>query len=108
MALSRRELLLKGATTVAVGLAVPPWLAKMVWADTGATFGSSTGGDRILVVIQLTGGNDGLNTFVPYADDAYRTNRPTLAVSADQVLHIDDHLGLHPTMTGLKGLYDQG
>ena len=110
MAVSRREFLLKSATTVAVGLAVPPWLAKMVWADGNASFGApgGVGGDRILVVIQLTGGNDGLNTFIPYADDAYRSNRPTLAVADSDVLHINDRLGLNPVMTGLKGLYDQG
>ena len=110
MSVSRRDFLIKGATTVAVGLAVPPWLAKMVWADGNASFGAASGpgGERILVVIQLTGGNDGINTYIPYADDAYRTNRPTLAVPDSQVLHLDDHLGLHPTMTGLKGLYDQG
>jgi len=110
MAVSRREFLVKSATTVAVGLAVPPWLAKMVWADGNASFGASggAGGDRILVVVQLTGGNDGLNTFIPYADDAYRTNRPTLAVADSDVLKINDKLGLNPVMTGLKGLYDQG
>src|SRR5580698_4174435 len=79
MAVSRREFLIKGATTVAVGLAVPPWLAKMVWADTNATFGAAGGGNRILVVIQLTGGNDGLNTFIPYSAPEYALNRPTLA-----------------------------
>ena len=110
MAVSRRDFLKKTATTVAVGLAVPPWLAKMVWADGNASFGASggVGGDRILVVVQLTGGNDGLNTFIPYADDAYRSNRPTLAVADSQVLKINDRLGLNPVMTGLKGLYDQG
>jgi uncharacterized protein (DUF1501 family) len=108
MAVSRREFLIKGATTVAVGLAVPPWLAKMVWADTNATFGAAGGGNRILVVIQLTGGNDGLNTFIPYSAPEYAANRPTLAVPDDQVLHVSDFLGLHPTMTGLKSLYDNG
>src|SRR5580658_7164081 len=99
MAVSRREFLIKGATTVAVGLAVPPWLAKMVWADSNATFGAA-GGNRILVVVQLTGGNDGLNTFIPYSAPEYAVNRPTLAVPDDQVLRLTDSLGLHPTMTG--------
>ena len=51
---------------------------------------------RILVVVQLDGGNDGLNTVVPYGDDEYRKRRPKLAISASEVKTIDDQVGLHP------------
>jgi len=108
---SRRDFLKKGATTVAVGLAVPPWLAKMVWADSvadNALGASGAAGKRSLVVVQLTGGNDGLNTVVPYADMAYHRARPVLAHADDKVLHLTDHVGLSPVMTGMKGLYDKG
>ena len=108
---SRRDFLKKSATTVAVGLAVPPWLAKMVWADTLAGNALAAGGPaqgRALVVIQLTGGNDGLNTLVPYADAAYHKARPTLAHADNTVLHLSDHVGLSPVMTGMKSLYDRG
>ena len=66
MEISRRSLLKKSAV-VAVGLAVPPWLSKMVWADGGAAqnFHPGVPQDRILVVIQLSGGNDGINISVP-------------------------------------------
>ena len=68
-----------------------------------------TGKDgTILVVLQMAGGNDGLNMVVPYADDAYHVARPRLRLSADQVLKIDNHIGLNPRLTGLKSLYDEG
>ena len=111
MSVTRRDFIKKSATTVAVGLAVPPWLAKMVWADSVADNALTTSGltaGRSLVVIQLTGGNDGLNTVVPYSDPAYHKARPTLAHGDDKVLHLNDHVGLSPVMTGLKGLYDKG
>ena len=68
-----------------------------------------TGKDgAILVVLQLAGGNDGLNTVVPHADDAYYKARPVIGVKPQEVLIIDDLIGLHPRLTGLKGLYDDG
>ena len=68
-----------------------------------------TGKDgAILVVLQLAGGNDGLNTVVPHADDAYYNARPVIGVKPSEVLIIDDLIGLHPRLTGLKGLYDDG
>jgi len=108
---TRRDFLKKSATTVAVGLAVPPWLAKMVWADSvadNALAASGQAAGRSLVVIQLTGGNDGLNTVVPYADSVYRSARPVLGHNSDKVLHLNDTVGLSPVMTGMKTLYDQG
>ena len=111
MPVTRRDFLRKSATTVAIGLSVPPWLAKMVWADSVAdnalTVSGKTAG-RSLVVIQLTGGNDGLNTVVPYSDAAYHKARPVLAHPDDKVLHLNDQIGLSPVMTGMKTLYDQG
>jgi uncharacterized protein (DUF1501 family) len=64
---------------------------------------------RRLIVVQLSGGNDGLNTIIPYRNDLYYKARPTLALKeADGILPLSNDLGLHPKMTGLKGLYDQG
>jgi uncharacterized protein (DUF1501 family) len=64
--------------------------------------------DRTLIVVQLAGGNDGLNTVVPYNDAAYRKARPTLGIDENSVLHLDDRLGLHPNLAPLKSLWDQG
>ena len=70
---------------------------------------SPTGTDGpILVLIQLAGGNDGLNAVVPYTNDFYYQARPTIAIPADQVLTLNDTLGLNPAMTGFKSLFDAG
>jgi len=64
--------------------------------------------NRILVVLQLSGGNDGINTLVPFADSAYTTLRPTLGVPAGDVLKLTDGVGLHPSLKNFKALYDSG
>ncbi|HEV3004059.1 MAG TPA: DUF1501 domain-containing protein [Pirellulales bacterium] len=66
------------------------------------------GPGKILVVVQLSGGNDGLNTVVPYGDDGYGRNRIALRVPAEQVLKIDDHVGFHPQMEGFSKLMKAG
>jgi uncharacterized protein (DUF1501 family) len=63
---------------------------------------------KILVVIQLSGGNDGLNTIVPYTNDLYYQHRPQLALSKDKVLRATGSLGFHPALVKLNALYDQG
>jgi len=62
----------------------------------------------VLVVLQLDGGNDGLNTVVPYGDDIYRKHRPHLQLAKNQVRRIDDRMGLHPALAGLEKLLQQG
>ncbi|MHB1559214.1 MAG: DUF1501 domain-containing protein [Isosphaeraceae bacterium] len=62
----------------------------------------------ILVVVELTGGNDGLNTVIPHADDAYHRSRPTLRVDAKKVLRLDDRVGLHPALKDLHRLWESG
>lgn len=69
---------------------------------------TSTTKDPILVVIQLTGGNDYMNTVIPYADGRYHDNRPTVGIPADKVLHIDDQFGFNPALPEIKSLYDAG
>ena len=64
--------------------------------------------DPILVVLQLTGGNDYLNTVIPHTDPLYRDNRPAVGIPEDQILHIDDKVGLHPCMRPIRDLYNQG
>ena len=61
--------------------------------------------ERILVVFELSGGNDGLNTLVPYGDDAYYRHRPTIGLKPDGLLRLDDHFGLNPGMVGFERLW---
>ena len=69
---------------------------------------TSTNKDPILVVIQLTGGNDYINTVVPYQDPLYYDNRQTVGIAQDDVLPISDELAFNPSFTAVKKLYDQG
>lgn len=67
----------------------------------------STNGKR-LVVVQLTGGNDGLNMVIPFGDDLYHSNRPTVGIKSSNVLKLDNYYGLNPSMNGIKSLSDAG
>ena len=62
----------------------------------------------VLVVLQLSGGNDYLNTIIPYANSLYWENRPAVSIPEDQIIPIDHALGLHPSMEALKPFYDDG
>jgi uncharacterized protein (DUF1501 family) len=64
--------------------------------------------DNVLVVLQLSGGNDALNTIVPYADPLYLDNRPVVRIDPERVLPIDDAVGFNPAMAPIKALWDQG
>jgi uncharacterized protein (DUF1501 family) len=65
-------------------------------------------GSKVLVLVTMYGGNDGLNTVIPYTDKAYYAGRPELAYAQADVLPLADDLGLNPSMTGFKKLYDAG
>ena len=69
---------------------------------------TSTKKDPVVVVLQLTGANDPLNTIIPYTNSYYRDNRPKVGIPADQVLPIDDTLAFNPNMGPVKKLYDEG
>ena len=69
---------------------------------------TSTKKDPVLVVLQLSGGNDGLNTIIPYTNPLYNDNRPAVRVPDDQVLQINDEIGFNPAMAPMKRLYDDG
>ncbi|MBJ7259169.1 MAG: DUF1501 domain-containing protein [Chthoniobacterales bacterium] len=102
--------------TVILGGAIAPTVPSFVNRTFAAldgvaasSFTPVTGKDgTILVVLQLAGGNDGLNTVIPYADDAYFKARPGIAVPADKVIRIDDYCGLHPSLQNLAALQGEG
>jgi uncharacterized protein (DUF1501 family) len=103
---TRRDFLRLGvgtSTLLACGGTVPTFLARSATA-LADSFGQTEG--RVLVVVQLNGGNDGLNTVVPYRDDDYRKHRPKIHVPASDVRKIDDRVGFHPALQGFAKLLD--
>jgi uncharacterized protein (DUF1501 family) len=104
---TRRDFLrgLAAAGVVSIGSLPPRFLCQAALAA-GQQPPSAKG--RILVLVQLEGGNDGLNTVVPHGDDLYYKARPGLGIAKPGVLRVDDYLGLHPQLAGLKELYDEG
>ncbi len=102
---TRRDFLKTTVGAMAVSPMFPHMLLNSALAQRAA---ASTNTDPILVIIQLLGGNDGLNTIIPYGSDLYYKDRPTIGVSAKSVLPIDNTVGFHPNLKGLKTLYDAG
>src|SRR5438132_1989779 len=101
----RLLLIRKGVATVSLGFAAPEFLTAIAQAQGLPS--------RRLVVVYLGGGNDALNTLVPYLDAAYYSRRPTIAVPAGQVLQVGSDsagraLGLHPRLAGLRSIFNEG
>ncbi len=110
---TRRSFLCTSTLGGALTATVPSFLAatfeQLHAAENGKATQATTGKDApILVVVQLAGGNDGLNTLVPFGDDHYHRARPKLGLKANQVLKLDERLGLHPALAGFKALHDAG
>lgn len=110
---TRREFLRTTVLGSALSWTVPAFLAdtfsalQSQAADSATQF--ATGKDStILVVLQMAGGNDGINTVVPYSNDFYHQARPKIGLSAQQILKLNDDIGLHGSLGGFKHLYDSG
>src|SRR3954447_19938063 len=99
--LSRRDFL-KNSTLLALAPTVPGFLAQTARAAAPERDG------RVLVVVQLDGGNDGINTIVPFADEGYAKNRRELRLPADRLLELNREVGLHPAMGGAARLWEAG
>jgi len=109
MQLTRRAMIRDGLLAVSAGMIMPTVFSRAVRAaanaaQEGATWAQAAQG-RTLIVVQMAGGNDGLNTIVPFADGAYHTARPTLALQSSAVLPLDDRLGMHPALKALQPLW---
>src|SRR4029453_2457708 len=103
MDISRRNFMIGGFGLVGYYLSQPE-----LWslAAQAANFAPRKSGEsKVLVIVQLTGGNDGLNTVVPYNSGSYYQVRPSLAIKPTEVIPINDQLGLHPNMKALAELY---
>jgi len=97
--LSRRDFL-KRSSLIATAPLIPGFIERTARA-------AEPGKDPILVVLEMTGGNDGLNTVVPYRDDIYHQMRPTLRFQDTQVVKVNDELGLHPALQQIGQLLQQ-
>jgi uncharacterized protein (DUF1501 family) len=105
MTFTRRQFVRGGVSAFTFGFAAPQFLTDLAFAQGG--------GSRNLVVVYLNGGNDALSTLVPYGDPDYYARRPTIGVPAESVLQVGTDragnvLGLHPSLTGLKQMFDAG
>ena len=100
--MNQRRTFLKASALISMSPLVPGFIDR------------TAGGDEpdvdkpIIVVVEMNGGNDGLNTVIPYGQRGYRKVRPTIRIDKDRLLGIDDEVGLNPAMVGFKELYDDG
>ncbi len=104
---TRREFLRTSVLGGALSWTVPAFLANTfsaLQADAAdSAIQTATGSDStILVVLQMAGGNDGLNTVVPFSNDFYHSARPRLRLDPKDVLKLNDNVGFHPSLTGFK------
>lgn len=99
----KRRNFIKASTIVSTSVMVPQFLKGV-----NSTNIAKSRQGKNLVVIQFSGGNDGLNTIIPYQNDLYYKNRPSLGIKKNEVLKVSDSLGFNPAMEGLRSLYDEG
>jgi uncharacterized protein (DUF1501 family) len=103
--IARRDLLRAGFGSLVLGASGSLGRSPL-WAQAAAAQPAQEG--RILVIVELSGGNDGLNTVVPYGDDAYYRARPRIGIKPPRVRKLDDHFGFQYTMSGFERLYKDG
>jgi uncharacterized protein (DUF1501 family) len=100
---TRREFVTNGLGIVGIGAALPNYLLRSAWAALKAD-----AGQRVLVVVQFSGGNDGLSMVVPYGHAEYSRVRQATRIQDNEVIKLTSELGLHPALKGVKELIDQG
>lgn len=106
--LRRRDFVRYGTALVTLGAAVPEVFRRAATVEALDRAASAAPPGKTLIIVQLAGGNDGLNTVVPYADGAYRDARRRLSVPEDEIVRLNDRAGLHPRLAPLKPFWDAG
>ncbi|HEY7270118.1 MAG TPA: DUF1501 domain-containing protein [Dehalococcoidia bacterium] len=105
--INRRDFIQQGLAVVSLGLAVPSVFSKAVAAAAEESSVPSLAG-KTLIVVQMAGGMDGLNTVVPYKDAAYRQNRQALGIKESDLLVMNDRVAFHPSLAPMKDIFDKG
>src|SRR5262249_44615967 len=106
---NRRDFLRAGMYGIGVSAGLPVFFNHLSWVQAALAFeGAEKHPNRILVILELSGGNDGLNTVIPYANDVYYKARPTLGIPKNQVLKLNDEIALHPACEGLPRPFKDG
>ncbi|GAC1452677.1 MAG: DUF1501 domain-containing protein [Ktedonobacterales bacterium] len=112
MLMTRRAMIRDGLLAVSAGMIMPTVFSRAVRAAQNAAAEGATWAQaaqsRTLIVVQMAGGNDGLNTIVPFTDSRYQQLRPTLALSASEVLPLNDRLAMHPALKPLQPYWQNG
>lgn len=106
--MNRRELLQKGMAGLGIAGLSGTIMAPSLFSQAAQAAAVARANDKILVILELSGGNDGLNTVVPYGDDAYYRHRPNIGLPKDDLRILDDHFGLNGGMSGFERLYKDG
>lgn len=106
--MKRREVLQKGLAGMGIAGLAGTTLAPSMFGQIAEAQALAAANGKILVVLELSGGNDGLNTVVPYGDDAYYRHRPEIGLPKNDLRILDDHFGLNPGMAGFENLYKDG
>lgn len=112
MLMTRRAMIRDGLLAVSAGMIMPSVFARAVRAASNAAqegaISAQAAQQKTLIVVQLAGGNDGLNTIVPYTDGTYYQARPTLAIKPSDVIRLNSRLGMHPALKALSPLWTAG
>lgn len=104
--MDRRDFLkLTGKTVAAIGMS--EMILEMLLSNLRTTAFAATSQEPVVIVLQLSGGNDGLNTIIPYTSGVYYDQRPTLFYKQSDVLAINDQIGFHPSLKGMKKIFDE-
>ena len=106
--LNRRSFLKRSALAMVASAAMPAIFRRGVAAAAQSGSRSAASGRKVLIVVQLKGGNDGLNSIVPYTNGTYYDLRGELAIAQDQVLPMNNEVGLHPNLAALAPFWDTG
>ncbi len=109
--MKRRDFISKSALSTLGTMFVPSFLKAFEqnsYQNNHNQYDLTNLGDKIIVILQLSGGNDGLNTVIPFKNDIYYQSRPKIAIQKDKILPLTDEIGLNPALLGLKKLYDEG